>query len=136
MKVKNNNFFQHPCLYILLVLLFIGCKSITTSPLLITRGVIINNCEIEITNIKIVHLPTNAIASFSGILSGTTADISFSQRELLAHKAIVSWQEGNLSYQSQLKLTDHQQLTNSVSQRLVYSIYTGGVAKVQLTNDF
>jgi len=77
----------------------VGCQNTVTTGPLITRAIIVNHYQVEITDIKIIHLPTNAVASFSGGLSETTAEIGFPEKELLAIEAIVLWKEGDISYQ-------------------------------------
>ena len=68
--------------FVLLILLFLttSCSNTSKTGFLITRGVIENHCEEKITDIKIIHLPTHAVATFSGIFSGTTAEIGFQSR--------------------------------------------------------
>jgi len=128
-------FFKHRSLLFFLICFTFGCQNTVTTGPLITRGIIVNNCQEIITDIKIIHLPTNALASFSGVLSETTAEIGFPEKELLAIEAIVIWKEGNNSYQKKLQLPQNSQLKAIVPQRLVYSIFTGGVVKVELVNE-
>ena len=70
----NNVNVQHKGSLFFLIFFIIGCQNRATSGLLITRGIVVNHCKEEITDIKVIHKPTNAVASFSGILSGTTAE--------------------------------------------------------------
>lgn len=120
-----------------LVLIFIlGCQSTSSTGHLVTRGIVVNYCKEEITDIKVIHLPTNAVASFSGILSGTTAEIGFPEKELLALEAIVIWNEGEISYKRKLQLPKKKQFKTVASQRLVYSIFPEGIVKVELEYDF
>jgi len=132
----NVKHFQHKSLFLFLIFLITGCQSTATTGFLITRGIIENNCKEEITNVKIMHLPTNAVATFSGVFPGTTAEIGFPEKELLALEAIVIWKEGNISYKKKLYLPKSSKLGTTTPQRLVYSIFTGGIAKVELVNDF
>ncbi len=37
----------------------VGYQNTTTTGPLITRSIIVNQCQEEITDIKIIHLPTN-----------------------------------------------------------------------------
>jgi hypothetical protein len=127
-KLKN--------LLFLLIFFTLGCQNTATTGFLITRGIVVNYCKEEITDIKIIHLPTNAVASFSGILSGTTAEIGFPEKELLAFEAIVIWNEGDTSYQKKLQLPQKSPFKTVAPQRLVYSIFTGGIVKAELVTDF
>jgi len=132
----NNVNVQHKGSLFFLIFFIIGCQNRATSGLLITRGIVVNHCKEEITDIKVIHKPTNAVASFSGILSGTTAEIGFPEKELLALEALVIWNEGNISYQKKLQLPQKKQFKTAAAQRLVYSIYSGGIVKVEFVNDF
>lgn len=123
-------------LLFLLLIFILGCQSTSSTGLLVTRGIVVNYCKEKITDIKVIHLPTNAVASFSGILSGTTAEIGFPERELLAFEAIVIWNEGDTSYKKKLQLPQKKQFKTVAAQRLVYSIFPEGVVKVELDNDF
>jgi hypothetical protein len=128
-------FFQHKCVLLILLFLTIGCQNTGTTGFLITRGVIENHCKEEITDIKIMHLPTNAVATFSGVLSGTTAEIGFPVKELLAIEAIVIWREGDNTYQKKLQLPRPSQLKTVAPQKLIYSVFTKGIIEVKLVND-
>ena len=132
----NVRFFLHKGLFFFLILFTIGCQNTATTGFLITRGIIVNHCQEEITDIKIIHLPTNAVAIFSGVFSGVTAEIGFPEKKLLALEAIVIWSENDISYQKKLQLPQNSQLKTVVPQRIVYSIFAGGIAKVELVNDF
>lgn len=135
MKTVNVKFFLPNCFILFIISFIIGCQNTSMSGILITRGVIVNHCPNEITDIKIVHLPTKAVASFSGIFTGKTAEIGFQKRELLAVQAIVIWKEDGALYQKKLQLPQDHQSKSSTPQRLVYSIFTKGNVKAELVSD-
>ena len=124
----NLRYYQHKSLLFLLIFFTLGCQNTATTGLLITRGIVVNYCKEDITDIKIIHLPTNAVANFSGILSGTTAEIYFPEKELLALEAIVIWNEGDISYKKKLQFPHKKQFKAVGVQRLVYSIFPEGIA--------
>lgn len=113
----------------------VSCQSTTTLGYQINRGIVGNYSGNEITDVKVTHLPTKAMASFSNILSDTTAEIGFAKRELLAKKAIITWVENGIRYQRNLTLPEIEQSEIQFPQQLVYSIYSDGVVGVDLARD-
>jgi len=127
MAVKNCNIF----LLGLFFLLILGCAR---PHVLLGRTVILNATTDKITDVKVLHQPTNKSGSVNVILPQRALDIAFSGAPMLADEATVSWKDGQgIAREVTLQLpysrtaADEGRIMN-----LVYIIYSGGVATVQL----
>lgn len=126
MAIKN-----HICLIGFLCLLVVGCAR---PHVLLGRTVILNATTDKITDVKVLHQPTNKSGSVNMILPQRTLDIAFSGAPMLADSAIVSWKDGQgVSREVALELPYNRTAADDGRlMNLVYVIYSGGIAKVYL----
>jgi len=101
---------------------------------LLGRTVIVNATSDKITNIKVLHQPTNKSGSVNMILPQRTLDIAFTGAPMMADRAIVSWTDGQgISREVTLTLPyDQTAATDERIMNLVYVIHPGGIATVYL----
>ncbi|MBV1929777.1 MAG: hypothetical protein KUG81_09750 [Gammaproteobacteria bacterium] len=107
-----------------------GCAG--TGKTTINWGIIENLTLNVLQEVTIRHLPTGVVTSTSAILTGQRVDIGLPVSELLAESAIVSWLEQGRNYQVKLALPRSMDGKGSAPQVLVYRIYSGGRATVNL----
>lgn len=98
---------------------------------IIDRGIIENKTPNAILNVKLRHLPTNAIAGLSSILPGSRLDMGMSPKGLLADEAILEWVEKEIHHQQRLTLSAPVSSDSSVRWTLIYTVLPDGQALVR-----
>ena len=119
------------------IFLFCCCSIISacsTTPLItIHKGIVENTTNLEIKNFRLVHLPTHATLSLSGILPFNKAELGILPKALLGTQAKLSWKVSDIQYSQILNL---ENLSTNVQVRdyvLIYRIYAKGIATVVLS---
>jgi len=98
---------------------------------LIDLGVVENLTGEVVRDVRVKHMPTRAIASFSAILADRRAEIGFSPRELMADEGEIAWLIGTQRYKVRLLMPVYGQ-RSSQPLVLVYQLLPGGQARVLL----
>jgi len=108
-----------------------GCSS---SPVLLSRVVVVNATNNKITDVKVLHLPTQKSGQVNLILPLKTLDIGFSAAPMMAQKSVVSWRDAT-GFQHEVPLTLPQDKTAAKSgqvKELVYTIQPTETVTVEL----
>lgn len=101
---------------------------------MIDRAIVLNATTKKITDVKVLHEPTNRSGQINMILPQTTLELGFSGKPMLARQAIVSWRDGaGVRREVALALP----LNPAAAQdgrlmNLVYVIHSSGTATVRL----
>jgi len=105
-------------------------------PVLLNQVLVQNSTGGTITDVTILHLPTNRFGAVNAILPGKALDLGLSGKgqPMLAEQAVVHWRDGNgLEWSVALKLPHSQPLAEEKHLAcLTYFIYPQGVATVDL----
>jgi hypothetical protein len=121
----------HLLAFVLLCLLTASCAP----PNIRLDSVLVYNATADtITDVRIIHEPTNRVGSVSLILPGKSLDIGFPGQPMLARKGILSWRDGaGRGWQVELPLPyDRAVAEQGRVMALVYVISASGNASVSL----
>jgi len=119
--------------FLTLLLVLSACAK---PPVLINQVVVRNATGSTITDVTILHLPTNRFGAVNAILPGKTLDLGLSGKghPMLAEQGVVHWRDGNgLEWSVSLQLPHHQSPGDGKHPvRLSYVIFPQGLATVDL----
>ncbi len=105
----------------------IGCQSISkVGRPMVGLGIVENTTNSELKNVKVMHLPTRASVSTSGILPHQRLVMGFEPTELRGETAIVSWHSNGQMYKVTLDVPQVQVPDKADTMTLVYRLHTGG----------
>ncbi|MCP4253663.1 MAG: hypothetical protein GY775_09685 [Candidatus Scalindua sp.] len=105
----------------------IGCQYISkVSRPMVGLGIVENTTNTELKNVNVMHLPTRASVSTSGILPHQKLVLGFEPTELRGETAIVSWYGNGQMYKVTLDVPKMQVYDKADIMTLVYRLHTGG----------
>ena len=105
----------------------IGCQNILKARRpMVGLGIVENTTNSQLKNVKVMHLPTRASVSTSGILPHQRLVLGFEPRELRGETAIVSWNGNGQMYKVTLDVPQVQVTDKADIMTLVYRLHTGG----------
>ena len=116
---------------LILTLLLLSCAQ---QHIMIDRAIVLNATTQKITDVKVLHEPTNRAGQINMILPQTTLELGFSGKPMLARQAIVSWRDGT-GIRREVALALPQNPAAAQDGRLmnlVYIIHSSGTATVRL----
>jgi hypothetical protein len=116
---------------LILTLMLLGCGQ---QHVMIDRSIFLNATTKKITDVKVLHEPTNRSGQINMILPQSTLDLGFSGRPMLAQQAIVSWRDG-AGVRREVALVLPQKPAAAQDGRLmnlVYVIHSSGTVTVRL----
>ena len=102
-------------------------------PVLLSRVVVVNATNNTITDVKVLHLPTQKSGRVNAILAQKNLDIGFSSAPMLAHQAVVSWHDSD-GFPHEVPLTlpkDNVAAKNGKIRELVYVIHPTDMVTVE-----
>ena len=116
-----------------LVFAITGCVA---THVILDKGVIRNETQNSISDVRIRHEPTGKIATVNMILPSSSFDLGFSGQPMLGKQAIVTWKEADGSERKEkLNLPyNREQKSDSKNKVLVYIIHSSGIVSVHLHN--
>lgn len=79
------------CVFFVLFVVLSGCSR---TPMMADRVLVKNASDWKVTEVKVLHEPTNKIGSVNAILPQESLDIGFPKQPLLARRAIIRWVNG------------------------------------------
>lgn len=102
-------------------------------PVLLSRVVVVNATNNTITDVKVLHLPTQKSGRVNAILAQRNLDIGFSSAPMLAHQAVVSWRDSDgVPHEVPLTLPkDNVAAKNGEIKDLVYVIHPTDTVTVE-----
>jgi hypothetical protein len=89
-------------------------------------GIVENTTNSQLRNVKVIHLPTRASVSTSGILPHQRLVLGFEPTELRGETAIVSWYGNGQMYKVTLDVPKVRVTDKTDIMTLVYRLHTGG----------
>ena len=116
---------------LILTLVLLSCAQ---KHIMIDRAIVLNATTNKITDVKVLHEPTNRAGQINMILPQTTLELGFSGKPMLARQAIVSWRDGT-GIRREVALALPQNPAAAQDGRLmnlVYIIHSSGTATVRL----
>jgi hypothetical protein len=116
---------------LILTLVILGCAK---QHIMIDRAIVLNATTKTITDVKVLHEPTNRSGQINMILPQTTLELGFSGKPMLARQAIVSWRDGaGVRREVALALPhDPAAVQEGRLMNLIYVIHSSGTATVRL----
>ena len=93
---------------------------------MVELGIVENTTNSQLKNVKVMHLPTRALVSTSGILPHQRLVLGFEPKELRGETAIVSWTGNGQMYKVTLDVPQVQVTDKADIMTLIYRLHTGG----------
>jgi hypothetical protein len=114
-----------------LILAFVGCAK---PPVMVDRVLVQNATTSKITDVKVLHEPTNRMGKVNAILPQSALDIGLPRQPMLARQAVVSWRD-SMGRERQVKLElpyDRSLAKEHRAVSLMYIIHASGRVTVDL----
>jgi len=126
-KIKLHDTVINAIIILMCVFSVIGCQNISkVGRPMVELGIVENTTNSQLKNVKVMHLPTRALVSTSGILPHQRLVLGFEPTELRGETAIVSWYSNGQKYKVTLDVPQVQVTDKADNMTLVYRLYTGG----------
>ena len=136
MKKNNATLFLIHLTIIFCLLSVLGCQSgLAPRRAVVNLGVVENETKLPITKLKIVHLPTNVTVEPGYLPPSQKVTMNFKPRELLADKAIITWQQNGQDYKAKLKVPKPMVSDGFGVMKLVYRLHLKGKATAHLVSN-
>ena len=122
------------CISLIILILTLVLLSCAQKHIMIDRAIVLNATTQKITDVKVLHEPTNRSGQINMILPQTTLELGFSGKPMLAQQAIVRWRDGaGVRREVMLALPlDPAAAQDGRLMNLVYVIHSSGTATVRL----
>lgn len=121
------------CVLFLLFVVLSGCAK---PPNMTDRVLVENASEWKVTEVKVLHKPTNRLGEVSAILPQQSLDIGFPKQPLLANRALIRWVDGQgISRSDELSIPyDAAAAKAEKAMSLIYILHPSGSVTAHLQN--
>lgn len=128
-----------PCSISLLLLVLIALMSgCAHHEKLLNQGIVVNNTASRLTEIKVLHTPTNRFVSINQILPYETFSLGFFEKKMQGEKAVVSWKSDQSDFVHKreviLPVSEPSLRPSTDAMTLIYTIVPSGEVSVQMVH--
>lgn len=125
-----------PCSISLLLLVLIVLSGCARHEKLLNQGIVVNNTASRLTEVKVLHIPTNRFVAINQILPYESFSLGFFEKKMRGKKAVISWKSDQSDFVHKreivLPVAEPSLRSSTDVMTLIYTIAPSGEVFVQM----